>query len=213
MQRGVCLFIASSLILTAAARGAPQADLISPSWQLDFNFRDPQRITITLPGSSTPSTYWYVLFEVTNNTGRDREFYPSFEIVTNTLRVIKAGDGISPRVYEAIAERHRSEFPFFATPARISGPLLQGAENSRASAAVFQLFDPEASEFTLYVAGLSGEVTRVSNPVYDPDRSPDDVPAAFVLRRTLAIKYDMPGDPATRSRTIPVRRSREWTMR
>lgn len=191
---------------------APQADLISTSWQLDFNFHDPQRITVNVPGDSGPTTYWYVLFQVVNNTGSDVEFFPSFDLVTDTLQVVKGGDGVPTQVYEAIAERHRSEYPFFLPPAKITGPLLQGEANSRASAAVFRTFDPSAASFTVYAAGLSGEVTRVSPPSKQAAvKGADD--ATFVVRRTLAIAYDLPGDVATRPFATPARRSRTWVMR
>lgn len=205
---GVALILASVSPLAAA----PQADLISTAWQLDFNFQDVQRITLTPPGESAPVTYWYLLFQVVNNTGRDVEFYPSFDLVTDTLQVVKGGDNVGPAVYDAIALRHRSEYPFFAPPSKITGPLLQGEANSRASAAIFRPFDPLAASFTVYVAGLSGEVTRVSPPVKRPaPQGMDD--AAFVLRRTLAIAYDLPGDIATRPYATPARRSRQWVMR
>lgn len=191
---------------------APQADLISTSWQLDFNFHDPQRITVNVPGDSGPTTYWYVLFQVVNNTGGDVEFFPSFDLVTDTLQVVKGGDGVPTQVYEAIAGRHRSEYPFFLPPAKITGPLLQGEANSRASAAVFRTFDPSAASFTVYVAGLSGEVTRLSPPIRQSAvKGVDD--ATFVVRRTLAIAYDLPGDVATRPFATPARRSRTWVMR
>lgn len=205
---GIGLLLASAPPLMAA----PQADLISTAWQLDFNFQDPQRITLTVPGDSSPTTYWYVLFQIVNNTGQDVEFFPSFDLVTDTLQVVKGGDAVPAQVYDAIAQRHYREFPFFAPPSKITGPLLQGEANSRASAAVFRIFDPMASGFTIYVAGLSGEVTRVSPPVSMAAVKGVDE-STFILRRTLAIAYDLPGDVATRPFATPARRSRHWVMR
>lgn len=204
--------LAPSLGVAGRAAAGSRAELISTAWQLDFHFYDPQRISVTVPGESTPRTFWYLLFQVVNNTGRDVEFYPSFDLVTDTLEAIKGGDGVPVEVYEAIAARHRGEFPFFAVPAKITGTLLQGVANSRASAAVFRTFDPLAARFTVYVAGLSGEVTRVSPPV-GVDALKDIDEATFVLRRTLAIAYDLPGDVATRTWVVPVRRSRSWVLR
>lgn len=215
MKKRMVKFAGTVTLLSLAATplwSAPQADLISTAWQLDFNFHDPQRITLQIPGDSAPTTYWYVLFQVVNNTGQDLEFFPSFDLVTDTLQVIKGGDGIPAQVYDAIAARHRSEYPFFSPPAKITGPLLQGEANSRASAAVFRMFDPMAASFTIYVAGLSGEVVRVSPPVKS-DSNKDANDSTFVLRRTLAIAFDLPGDIATRPYATPARRSRTWVMR
>ena len=71
--------------LATSVISAPQAGVATTSWQLDFTFHDLQRITLRHPGDAAPTTYWYMLYEVSNNTRRDVEFYPSFEIVTNTL--------------------------------------------------------------------------------------------------------------------------------
>ena len=194
--------------------GAPDAGLIAKSWQLDFEFEDPQRITLTLPGDSHPSTYWYMVYKVTNNTGREVEFYPSFRLVTDTLKVVVGGEDISPTVYDAIQARHSREYRFFRSPNKVLGTLLQGEENARVSAVAFRMFDKEASSFAVYVAGLSGDVERLINPALDPagDRSGANR-QFFLLRRTLMVKYDLPGDPITRAQATPVRRGREWVMR
>jgi hypothetical protein len=184
------------------------------SWQLDVKFHDPQRIAVVLPGSDQPTTFWYLLFEVTNNTGHEVEYYPSFSLVTDTLKVVEGGSEISPSVYEAIAARHKREFPFLAMPAKVAGRLLQGEANSRASVAVFRDFDPKASGFDIFVGGLSGEMARVVNPAFDKQSDEtEENPRFFVLRRTLGISFDFPGDEKSRSGSIPVRRSREWVMR
>ncbi len=200
--------------LVASERAVPTRSFVRNQWQLDFEFYDPQRITLREPGQAEATTYWYMLYRVTNNTGRDVQFYPSFRLVTDTLSVVGGGNDIAPGVYDAIAARHRREFPFFAPPTKVSGLLLQGRENARASAVVFRSFDPEADGFTIFVSGLSGVVDRIPNSGFDATRDEtEDNPRFFVLRRTLAIKYALPGDPQSRSRARPVRRDREWVMR
>ncbi len=210
---GVALFGFWAGFGTACA-AAPKADIATTAWQLDLEFYDPQRITLLLPGDERVTTFWYVLYQVTNRTGKDVDFYPSFRIVTDTLQVVEGGANVSPTVYDAIKARHYREFPFFAPPAKVTGLLLQGEENARSSAAVFRTFDEAASSFTLYVSGLSGESARAQNPSYDAKRGEsEDNPRAFFQRRTLAVVYDLPGDPHTRSLATPMRRSREWVMR
>jgi hypothetical protein len=196
----------------AIGLAAPQAGLISPSWELDIEFFDPQRITVSTATGN--QTYWYVLYRVINRTGKDVRFFPSFRIVTDTLKVVDAGDAVHPGAYDAIAALHRKDFQFFAPPAKITGLLLQGAANARESAAVFQTFDPQASSFTVYMGGLAGEKVRVNNPAFDPNQEEcADNPRSFLVQRTLAVMYDLPGDPNTRAVARPVRRNREWVMR
>ena len=209
----MCALVLGGFATTALA--APQAGVATTGCQLDFTFHDLQRITLRHAGDAAATTYWYMLYEVSNNTRRDVEFYPSFEIITNTLHPVRGGDQIRPSVYDAIHRRHRNEFPFFAPPTKVTGLLLQGKDHARASAAVFRDFDPMANSFTVYVRGLAGEVVRVANPALfggdEEDRG--TAPPSFILQRTLAIEYDLPGDPTTRLWAAPIRRSRHWLMR
>jgi len=208
------LMIGSYAASGQMSMAAPMPKIAPATWQLDFAFDDPQRITLSAPGDSEPTTYWYMLFSVTNNTGRDLQFYPSFRLVTDALQVVDGGADIAPHVYAAIFNRHRLQAPYIAEPSRITGALLQGEENARTSVAVFRMFDANASKFTIYVSGLSGDVERVRNPDFDPGRPESDTNVRFfMLRRTLAIDYALPGDAEARFAATPMRRSRRWVMR
>ena len=203
-----------STLLVGTAWAAPQPSVAPKSWQLEFEFHDPVRISLTLPGESAPTTFWYVLYSVTNQTGREAPFYPTFHLVTDTLQILEAGEGIDPVVFDAVRARHQKLHPFFVDPADIYGPLKQGVDNRLTSAAVFRDFDSEASSFTIYVAGLSGEIVSLANPSFDPLREEsDNNQRFFILRKTLAIHYDFPGDSRTRVRAVPARVKRAWTMR
>jgi hypothetical protein len=202
------------LLVGGMAMAAPKAGAATKSWQLDVRFHDPQRITVQLPGDSYGTTFWYMLYQVTNTTGRDVPFYPSFRLVADTLKMVEGGAAIPPRVYDAIAARHKREFPFLAPPTQVTGRLLQGEANARASVSVFRTFDPEATSFSIYASGFSGDIERVANPSFDPSREESDSNARFfVLRRTLAITYDLPGAAEARGQAKPVRRTREWVLR
>lgn len=203
-----------SLLLVAAALAAPQPDKNPKTWELDFDFVDIQRVTVPLPGGSQPVTYWYLLYTVVNNTENDIEFYPSFELITDTMEVVTAGDHIHPKVYDVISARHKKNYPFFTEPAQMSGKLRVGIDNARTSAAVFHDFDAEASSFKVFASGLTGEVARVSNPSFDPGQAEsDDNRRFFTLRKTLEIDYDLPGDPGTRTTSVPIRKDWSWVMR
>ncbi len=200
--------------LTGLVAAVPKPASAVRSWQLEFQFHDPARISVTLPGDVQPTTYWYLLYTVLNNTGQEVDFLPTIDLVTDTMRVVEGGGGIHPEVYEAIKARHQRQYPFFVLPSQAYGTLRQGEDNRRTSAIAFRDFDPEASSFVAYVAGLSGEMARVANPAFDPDRAESDKNRrAFVLRKTLAVTYLLPGDPESRNLTLPIRAKREWMMR
>lgn len=199
--------------VAGALCAAPAADPFPKTWQLEFSFYDPQRISVRVPGESRETTYWYMLYRVNNQTGGEVQFYPSFRLVTDTLREVEGGADVNPIVYDAIFARHKREFPFLSLPGAVTGLLLQGEENSRSSVAVFREFDPEASSFTILVSGLSGDLIRVPSPAFNPKEPESSVNVRFfLLRRTLAIRYDVPGDVNTTPHAIPVRRGREWVM-
>ena len=216
MKRLLVILTVLTLVMAVGGRGAaaPKPSLTPRSWELDFDFHDPARITLTLPGDDQPTTFWYLLYSVTNNTGREIEFYPTFHLVTDTLRVIEAGNAISPSVHQAIRARHKKEYQFFVDPPSVYGALKQSEDNRLTSAAVFCDFDPEASRFTIYVGGLSGEMVRLTNPAFDPLKAASDNNLRFfILRKTLAIHYSLPGDSWTRNMALAARVSREWVMR
>lgn len=190
--------------------GAPQRN----DWRFDVRIHDPERIRLRLPGDKSETTYWYVIYEVINNTGRDRHFFSSFRLVPDTLAVVRGGDAISPSVYDAIMARHRKEIPFLTEPNKAFGMLLQGQANSRTTMVAFRDFDVQANSFTIFASGFSGLVERMPNPIFRSDRpeSPENI-RAFMKRETLEIRYDLPGDPETRARSAPLRRSKAWVMR
>lgn len=208
------------LTLTAAALvggyawAAPTPSVAPKSWELEFDYHDPQRIVLTLPGDDHPTTFWYVLYTVTNKSGDEVDFYPTFDLVTDQMRSIEGGFDISPAVYDAVRERHRTAFPFSVDPMKIYGRLLQGEDNQRTSLIAFPRLDSEVNSFTIYVAGLSGEIERVRNLRFDRERPESgDNPRFFFLRKTLAVHYDIPGDARTTSEVTPVRTGQEWVMR
>ena len=206
------VFVCALLVLTSTTWAGPRAGIVSAAWELDFEFTDPELITVNIPGAAQPRTYWYMLYRVTNRTGQDVDFSPSFRLVTETLDVQIGGENVHPAVYDLIAARHKARFPFFTLPFKMMGKLLQGAENARTSAIVFQPFDPHADSFRIYVSGLSGELVREPNAAFDPSQPESEKnPRWFLLQRTLEITYAIPGDAQTRG--TPVRKDRQWVLR
>jgi hypothetical protein len=223
----VLLVVLSSMLLAPRVCAAPVPSVVPKSWQLNFDFVDPQSITLKLPGQVKPQTFWYILYTVTNNTGQDVQFFPQFEVLTNTMQVLPGDPGINPAVFEAIKQRHRPTFPLLMEPVKALGPLLQGPDNARSSVVIWPQFDIKANRFTVYVAGLSGESILLPNPNYKrgqpeyeqkklADGSEIKVsvnPKFFTLRKTLAIRYILPGDEQTRASARAGLLDKEWIMR
>ncbi len=214
-RAALCIGLLASFCGSASALAQVLKPSRAPvSWELKFSFSDPQRISLTLPGASQPTTYWYMLYTVENDTDREVAFYATAELVTASLQVIKGGEQISPTVYDAIKARHKITHPFMIDPSRVSGTLLQGEDNAKTSMVVFRQFNYEDNAFSIYFSGLSGEIKLQPNPSFDASQPESKKnPRAFSIRKTLEIKYELPGDESTRRLATPIRRERNWVMR
>lgn len=197
------------------------------SWEIDFKYLAPRRIDVQLAGSDKPEVFWYMVYTVTNTSGTTQYFYPTFELVTEDLRVIDTDMGISPLVFDAIRERHRITHKYLVSPTKAIGELQTGADYARESVAIWRASDLNVTQFTIYVAGLSGEARVLRNPAYDPDQPetktvvaddgyPREVtvnPKYFTLRKTLQLGYTLPGSPQARGQIEPRLDAARWIMR
>jgi hypothetical protein len=220
-------------LVLAAAQGdpetanGPQPSPYITSWELEFKFLDPQRIEVQLPGADRPEVYWYLVYTVTNPGPRSRRFFPMFQIVTENLQAFDTDMGISPLVFDAIRQRHKITHKYLVDPTRVIGALLSGDDNARESVAIWRNIDLTLNSFTVYVAGLSGETQFLPNPSYDPQKPEKERmtasdgqarvavtnPQQFTLRKTLEIRYTLPGSPAARPEATPERTAVRWIMR
>ncbi len=197
------------------------------SWELELKFLDPQRIEVAAPGADRPDVYWYIVYTVANPGPRSQRFFPMFQIVTEDLQVFETDVGISPRVFDAIRERHKITHKYLVEPTKVIGSLLSGEDNARESVAIWRNIDLSIVCFEVYVAGLSGETQFAPNPGYDPRRPETELvrsadgsehkvvtnPRQFTLRKTLEISYTLPGSRAARPGVTPVRGQVRWIMR
>lgn len=193
---------------------ATQPSVAPKSWELKFRFQDPQRISVVVPGQKEPALYWYMLYTVENPSKSEVDYYPQFDLVTDTIKVVPSEARVSPEAFQAI--KRRTNDPLLLTPEKIVGKLQRGADRVRHGVAIFKDFDPKAKAFTIYVSGLSGEIKRVKNPGFDKERPESAENQRYmVFRKTLAIPYKFPGSEGLRHEAIPERviDGLKWTMR
>jgi hypothetical protein len=216
----------------------PEPSAIPTSWELKLDPSPLMRISVDTGGGAR--TYWYMLYTVSNHTGDDIDFHPEIvrineidtELTAEQARQTPEGApsisidpaivGLDSRVFAAIARRHARTHPFLVTPVKAITRLLQGQDNALTGVAVFPDLDPRVSRFTIYFGGLSGEVDTRPNPLYRPkagDQASNghaadlELPRVFVLRKSLAIPYTLPGDLRTRRSATPVLGRMTWVMR
>ena len=206
----VILLVLATVISAAPLWAAPRPALVPPTgtWQLDFELHgEPQLIMIKLPGREKPQRFWYLLYTVTNNTRQDVDFYPQFDLLTDTFKLYHAGVKSRQAVFDAIAGLYRKTMPLLEPEEMISGRILQGQDNARDSVAIFEQFDPNATTAKIFVAGLSNETITVGLPTEQDGR------LAVLLRKTLELKYQVPGDRYNPQNKVMLYRQRQWIMR
>lgn len=211
----------------APAFANPEPNPTPVAWELQFTSTRPERINVA--GRS----YWYILYTVTNNTAEDVAFHPEIVRVEETESEVPADQakqqsqkaskitvtpsivGLDRGVYNAIKQRHAKTHPFLVHPVDAIATLRQGDDNAITSVAVFPEMDPRVSSFTIYVGGLSGEQIVRTNPLFDAKKPADEEknPRVFVMRKTLAMPYTLPGDTRTRKQATPKLGVMEWVMR
>lgn len=216
--------VAAALIPAALALGliigvcpvqaAPKPALVPPpgTWQFDLQLHgQPRRITVTLAGDTEPQTFWYVPYTITNNANQDAEFYPRVELLTDTLKLYRAGVNARRPIFQAIRRRYLESLPLLEPQSMLTGRILQGDDNARDSVIILQDFDPNATSVSIFFTGLSNETQTVEHPTrVDPKTHK---PKQLLLRKTLMLKYDVPGDAIKPEKRVMLYRNREWIMR
>jgi hypothetical protein len=206
--------LAMGLTASCPLRAAPKPAIVPPAdtWQMDILIHgDPQRIVVQFPGFDQPKVFWYLPYTISNNTGRDVDFYPDFEIFTDTFKLYKAGRGVRKAVFNAIRQRYNDTIPLLEPEELITGRILRGEDNARDSVIIFEDIDPNATSVKIFASGLSNESTTIESPIYKNPATGKG--KGILLKKTLMLQYQMPGDAYSPDQKVMLYRSRQWIMR
>lgn len=176
-------------------------------WTLDIRFENPQQITLD---GSVPQRYWYTILTLTNKSGKDVDFYPAAELVTDTLQVVPAIKGTSAVLFDKIKTRHQGKYPFLQLMENAGNKILQGQDNTVDIAICWPDFDPNAKTVSIFITGLSNETVAVDHP---SDKDKDGNPVKVYLRKTLELNYSIAGDPKFRPDQKFKFENKTWVMR
>jgi hypothetical protein len=191
---------------------APQPAIVQRAgqWTLEIRYEHPQQMVMPW-GLNGESRFWYMIVTVTNRTGRDVDFYPKCDLLTDTFQLVPAGRGVTPAVFEAVKQRHQAQYPFLESLQAVGNRILEGEDNAKDIAIIWQDFDVQALGFKVFISGLSNETAVVPNPVMVDKATGRPVPV--YLRKTLELTYALRGDPALRSLVEVVYKGQDWVMR
>jgi hypothetical protein len=186
------------LIVVGAAVAYPKPAAVPYRWELTF---DPGELRLYTDPTSG-AHYWFFTYTVTNRTGKDQLWAPSFVLFTDTGDVVPAGREVSTQVTEDLLKLLNNKF--LEDQNQIIGDILQGRENAKEGLVIWPANNLQVNEMSVFIAGISGETARVKNPVSG---------AEVILRKTLQRNYLVPGDAARRGTTPVDLVDETWILR
>jgi hypothetical protein len=187
--------------MPSVAFGAPEPEPVPRRWQLQIVPGDLRITSVDVPGEGARA-FFYLTYTVTNNTGEDRNFAPSFELATDRGEIIRSGRDVPRYASEAIRASLKNEQVL--DEIAIQGLFLQGEENAREGFVVWPANDLKADEYTIFAAGFSGETKTIQRP---------DNGEKVVLRKCLMLRHDAPGQLDPTSGRPLTRTSTRWILR
>ncbi len=208
--RTIVLLAASLLLIQAlglptsgpSASAYPQPAGVPRAWQFDFTWRAPEPIAHTDLAGQT-HWYWYLSYKLVNRTGRERIFIPEITVATDAGDIVAVGRGVPPQVFDAVRQRLGNEL--LEPPDQMIGrTVLQGEDHAGESVAIWRDFGHDVARLTVFIEGLSGETTRIAHPVTGEP---------VLMRKTLMLNYDLPGQPPSPRQQQVIEAGREWIMR
>lgn len=224
--RALALAVAATTLVAVVpvpqAVAAPEPSPVPLRWQLDV-IPGPLRVAmVEVPGEGMKS-YFYMPYKVVNNTGQDLYFAPIFELSTDEGDLLRAGRDVPTEVVRTIMDRLSNRF--LVEPVRAIGTLQQGEAFALESVAIWPAPNLSVDRVTAYAAGFSGETRRVPKPFtepvdseegdeagngeVDPLRNPNEV----LLRKTLMLVHETPGELTRMGNQPLTRTSQRWIMR
>lgn len=201
----------SALAFVGLAPAVPSAMALAPEpapvprrWQLEVETSALRMTVVNLPDG--PRAVLFMTYKVTNNSTSDLLFAPSFELATDDMAVLRSGRDVSVAVTNTLLDRLES--PMIQDQISIVGNLLRGEENAKEGLVVWPVPSLFQNELTVYCSGFSGETATMDIP--NPATGKVE---RKVLRKTLELRYRLPGElvPAAGGEYVPY--SSRWIMR
>jgi hypothetical protein len=187
----------------------PKPSPYPKSWELKFTHSTPRRIVVDIPGMSVPQAYWYMTYNVTNNTDKEQMFLPVFELLTKDGTVIRSDKDIPQRVFEKIKAQEKIKF-LEAYP-QIAGEIRLGEDQARDGVAIWPEPTTRMGQFSIFVTGLSGEIQQLTNAKGEAEKDPQG--NAIILRKTLQLNFIVRGDEVFPGEDEVNENPQEWVMR
>ncbi|MEZ6241811.1 MAG: hypothetical protein R3B57_02095 [Phycisphaerales bacterium] len=190
---------------TTASAAPPEPSPVPVTWEFDFREGPLRLVTVDVPGVG-PRAYFYLTFTITNFWGGELLYAPEFQMKTEEGDVLTSGQNVPPQVTEYILNLLNN--PLIDDQIQILGPVLEGVENAKSGVVIWPANDLDVDEIMVFAANLSGEHTIFWTK--DPKTHERK---RIVLRKTLMLRYDTPGEIAGRGARPLDLVEKRWIMR
>ena len=204
--RACILTIATAVIALAVpltTSAAPEPSPVATRWQLDLR-PGPLRIATVVDEIGLSKTYFYLTYDVVNNTGQDIFFAPSFELASEDGEIRSAGKGVPSVVTNELLARLRNPLLLDQISMATAGELLQGEENGRSGLIVWPAEGLKVDEIKIFAEGFSGETRKITKP---------DTGEEVTLRKCLMLVHETPGEITGKGDRPLTRSSQRWILR
>lgn len=179
-------------------------------WVVEFDVKH-VRMIAPRKGMGAGRVFWYMLYTLENKTDEDLEIFVSVTATSDDKKVYS--DLFLPSVEKAIEKKEheplwgKTDEMAVLAKRKPEDPkyryMTLEAKQKRRCVAVFNAIDPNASEITINVAGLSNEIQRVVA----------DDGTQLLAERVRQLRYTRPGDEYGVSVDSFKLVSKEWVKR
>ena len=221
-------------VYAGSAAAAPEPKLVPRTWELEFTYEPPRPIAIA-DAEGVIRWYWFMTYKVVNPSASDRIFLPNVTVATDRGDIIVTNASIPLKVFNTI--KQRSNLALLEHPIKVGGAIKPGKDKARQSVAMWPAFDHDVDSLSIFFRGLSGETATVVNPrTYQPVIDPESLkpqidprtgtpfidpdtgkpkvhPRPLLLRKTLELRYHMPGSSLHPQNQPMILREKRWVMR
>jgi hypothetical protein len=182
----------------------PEPDPIPRKWELTV---EPGALRYaSVDDGSGPKGYFYFTYTVTNTSGKDLLFTPSFDMCNDKGEVVRSGRDVPAAVTKALKDSLNNEL--LEDQISIVGMLLQGEGNAKDGLVVWPATTLRFSELEIYGTGFSGETKTIEQKDARTGK-----PTKLTLRKTLMLRYQPTGEVRDQGARPFEMIEKRWVMR
>lgn len=203
------LLVSSPTAIFAGKHPEPSVYPLPNAWYLGVKAGMLKRIVVAVPGQKAPNAYWYLPYTVTNNTGKEINFFPEFEMVTQDGKIHRSDNHVPLAVFQAVKKDNGNDLLVSAND--VIGILHQGDDQAKDCVAIWEEPMPRMGTFAVYGAGFSSESVYAVDD--KGEKIKDGQGNLILLRKTLALDYVIFGDEIAPDKDIVHLKKESWIMR